>query len=864
MKIGKTIKKVAALGAGLSFVGATMFGAMAADLSDYPSPFIKNGVFDGILVVGTGGTDPAGLASDIIGVTDLVASLQFASTTSAGPGSNTMTVTGQKWKVGTSSKVLELTEYKPIVVPETFHNITDNIGVDELDILADGSVSNNKGTYDYKQYMYFNNEATGYVELLKDNDDNVGDMLYFPTGKTMVKYELEFTTDFESDIEDADGNVDGTDSYLGDFENKIISIAGKDYTIVKARKSGTGMQLDMFGGSHKDTLDEGQTKTIIVNGKEHEVTCLAITDQGSIIAKFQIDGETTESISKGGSDKLKDGTEIGVTDIIPNEAGDVTLDMVEFYLGAQKVILKDTNVADGNTPAATNQLKVNDKTMTENDVMIVGTMDTTNAVAKIQKLVVEMGADDNYYVQPGETVSAQMSTSASLFPGSWDIMYAGLSDSATEPIEITSSGDDKYNLKFADANGNEVSVPLAYWSGSAMKLGDSDYKLVLNESSTIQKNDYLILRNKADGVAVKGNENTYALRYIGATQNTSDSRVIKFKNLGTGELIEKSYNTVAGAVGRTNDIASLTLGGQNYKIYALSAKSTSNFDIAMDLNGDDEVLQGDLVGISTDGGAGIAISKIGISTANDINISISTPDEDAFDNVNPTTLKFQIVDATTDIDLNVGNALSARSPEGDSDLSIFYTSMGARIEQRKESSGPDSLKIAYPKTQKVPLVYFTASGATVGTSTAGSENVNINRIEVGAAKLDSEVSNVEAQNVISIGGPCVNAITAELAGVAKGTCGMAGADAISLRENKAVLKLLDQTGGKVALIVAGWRAEDTRRACMVLSNYQDKELSGKIMEVSGTSMTLSEISVGAPVVEVTTTTVAPTTTLAAE
>ena len=49
---------LAALGAGLSLVGATMFGAMAADLSEYPAPFIKDGVFDAVLVVGTGGSDP--------------------------------------------------------------------------------------------------------------------------------------------------------------------------------------------------------------------------------------------------------------------------------------------------------------------------------------------------------------------------------------------------------------------------------------------------------------------------------------------------------------------------------------------------------------------------------------------------------------------------------------------------------------------------------------------------------------------------------------------------------------------------------------------------------------------------------------
>ena len=75
MELRKTMKKVVALGTGVAMMGATMFGAMAADLADYPSPlFIKDGVFDGLLVVGDNAA-----AEDIIGVTNIAMSLQAAS-----------------------------------------------------------------------------------------------------------------------------------------------------------------------------------------------------------------------------------------------------------------------------------------------------------------------------------------------------------------------------------------------------------------------------------------------------------------------------------------------------------------------------------------------------------------------------------------------------------------------------------------------------------------------------------------------------------------------------------------------------------------------------------------------------------------
>ncbi|NQV08458.1 hypothetical protein HQ529_01250, partial [Candidatus Woesearchaeota archaeon] len=69
MKVNKAIKSIMALGTGALFLGAS---AMAADLSSYPNPlFVKDGVFDGLLVVGDNAA-----AEDIIGITNIAMSLQ--------------------------------------------------------------------------------------------------------------------------------------------------------------------------------------------------------------------------------------------------------------------------------------------------------------------------------------------------------------------------------------------------------------------------------------------------------------------------------------------------------------------------------------------------------------------------------------------------------------------------------------------------------------------------------------------------------------------------------------------------------------------------------------------------------------------
>ena len=64
------MKKIISLGIGLMFAGATICGA--ADLSEYPQPFIKDGKLNAAIVVGEL-ADPI----DIIGAIDIAASLQY-------------------------------------------------------------------------------------------------------------------------------------------------------------------------------------------------------------------------------------------------------------------------------------------------------------------------------------------------------------------------------------------------------------------------------------------------------------------------------------------------------------------------------------------------------------------------------------------------------------------------------------------------------------------------------------------------------------------------------------------------------------------------------------------------------------------
>ena len=103
MKTRNVIKKIAALGTGVSMVGATLFGAMAYNLADYPTPFVQNGRANGVIVVGDNAA-----SSDVIGAVDIGTSWQFFSySEQVAPGQSTGTVlVGDMVQVGDANEFL--------------------------------------------------------------------------------------------------------------------------------------------------------------------------------------------------------------------------------------------------------------------------------------------------------------------------------------------------------------------------------------------------------------------------------------------------------------------------------------------------------------------------------------------------------------------------------------------------------------------------------------------------------------------------------------------------------------------------------------------------------------------------------------
>ncbi|MBI4895460.1 MAG: S-layer protein [Candidatus Aenigmarchaeota archaeon] len=170
--------------------------------------------------------------------------------------------------------------------------------------------------------------------------------------------------------------------------------------------------------------------------------------------------------------------------------------------------------------------------------------------------------------------------------------------------------------------------------------------------------------------------------------------------------------------------------------------------------------------------------------------------------------------------------------DSNTDIS-FNTDFWGTVSWR-DTGDQDKVTLWYPDDQVSAQVYVLAEGATIGgTSSTGGTTVDkwtVNPIKTALAKLDSEVTSADkaTKHLILVGGPCVNTLVADLntAGKFPYSCKSWPA------RNFGLLQVVDDAfaSGKVALVVAGTRAEDTRWVTSKLQMYDTAGLSGTSKE----------------------------------
>ncbi len=93
-----------------------------------------------------------------------------------------------------------------------------------------------------------------------------------------------------------------------------------------------GTDNDFYSDMIKDKLNEGDSKSYDIAGKNYDVEILIVADLASPMVKLKINGENTDSLQKNHRFKLSDGSIIGIYDITLDNEEANGMDTVEFYI----------------------------------------------------------------------------------------------------------------------------------------------------------------------------------------------------------------------------------------------------------------------------------------------------------------------------------------------------------------------------------------------------------------------------------------------------------------------------------------------------------------------------------------------------
>ena len=273
---------MAAIGTGVAMVGATLTGAMALDLADYPSPYVVDGVYDDTTAFVVG--DQAS-AADSLGVADVVSGLQFESKVATSEAGTTVSVEGGK------------TEKVPLGSGLTASSLFDTtLQDDDVSSFWDGEITFQGSSYDTSEelQMETTTDPVMATSLTSSEDDYKTDVYMEVVARDVIKFAYKF--DETINLTSASTTQPLTLDFLGNtLKITTVPLAGTQFTAY-------------VGEEHYLSVDE--TAEVEVDGVMRTVT---LTDVSSSSAVVDVDG-VSEIISDDSTETVN-GVEITVDEV---------------------------------------------------------------------------------------------------------------------------------------------------------------------------------------------------------------------------------------------------------------------------------------------------------------------------------------------------------------------------------------------------------------------------------------------------------------------------------------------------------------------------------------------------------------------
>jgi len=559
----------------------------------------------------------------------------------------------------------------------------------------------------------------------------------------------------------------------------------------------------MFASDVSKIVTVGEMATVNVDGTDVELEVVgANTDNDE--ATIKVNGEMKQ-VGEGDSVKVA-GVDLYIKNIFMQTIPTASA-AVEFFVGSEKWRFHHGN-----------ELEIGGDSI---DSVIVDIVNNSAGITSIWLNVTPKEGDLEY--DNGDDMSYLPMGVPYIDPAfaTFNMLYAGPERAAATQVTFERDGSKKMQLTFTTESNVENSIDIVnYYDTNVLNVSDGDDMIWTAAGSTLGKKEFCILSD--------------------AKSTVGYTHIIQLRNVD-----DDSHNLEIDVVGGTSKTVSYDETGLSGSIELDGLTATfTNVDEAA------ESIDLDCTNVMyTKGGMKIEIftnqewngtgGPMWTGNATYVTFNLT---EDFFENSegNKANNYYVEVEAdTSDEEIDISAVGYTWVSVDDIDEDYAATGYGCFVTYDAEND--DYLNVEYREDVNTHAVFVAPLGALPAQSGGdGSvETVTIDRINVGTAVLASQSANLAAQNVVSVGGPGVNSVTATLLGLPYPSYG----EASTIPENKALLKMVDN-GDNVALLVMGWNAADTQRAARVIANSASYSLSGSEMVVSGTSF--SDITVAAP------------------
>lgn len=873
MEVQKTVKKIAALGLGVGMMGATLISAMAtADLANFPTMFVNaESQFNGLIVYGAGAK-----AEDVLASNNIQSAIQGVAVKKTAIQPNT---SGEK-KVKVNNGV-ELGN-NDLYYNQSLQEV--EVGIDDTDLpslLYEGHYSDNEGEIEneegYTQEINFPSASTG--RLIFDQDDQdapeAGSYLWVDdaNGVYFFNYQVEFDTSIEY------SNASAT-KLAEDLEGTEMSLLGKTFTLTDVRsKTATTAasqnsliidEVQLMAGDNNQWMSQGETVTVTIDGTEHVIELLDVTEDAAEAAGscgFSVDG--TVMWVDVDETRTTNGVRIGVVDAKALHSQAQDTDVCQTVIGATKITMKDAD-----------EVEFNDEELDGTTVDIDIAATTTSGKWSGFKVSWAPENDEIYLAAGDEFVDP-------IF-GGWKMVFGGLVSSGREEVSFV-GGSTSGEVVFTNEDGQEITLPLSADADCSELFTNITTTGISNSNiagtTSVHNSTQTFTASSCSGsnaeefvfwgtdAPISGDQNQDERVYLqgeycwgllaGSSADVTDCQDAYFLVITASR---EAHLMQVGTIDRGDtevDLKDVSYGTQdNDEDYTENATSTINLGGGIgniQLNISDVGILFTSTGASD--GASIETLQEGIVILNNSNTNstrfeglgfnehsdgrFSSTDTPAalylaaselavnasYDDTDDDVIEFVFNRKLTGVGKSGQTSNSGITGAGfgwydvsstNDDFTKFMTFKGTLITYDDEDK--KSVLIDQPH-DTVYGELFVAPVNVESTEDAGLYTTEIQLISVDQVKLDKEVTSVTDKNIVSIGGPCANSVTAALMGNPE-SC----ETSLGVEVGQALVKLYEN-GDYVSMVVAGQTAQDTRDAGEVLYNWKNNKNLLKGMEV---------------------------------